>query len=379
KIKELLEKVPENYELYQVFCRSILWLEEHLFVQDHILQKPLESEEIERCDVIWYIYEYVSATWPKYKPVLPSLLEDMLYNIKSSPAPRVDTSLYVAIAETLAGKHYGQSEMQIPKVLQNPKLKSGEGFSAALLKIETYQLQDAVLHRAVCHEDKEKNVALTEQLLGNITDTNVDFVNNAGQSTLHVATIFFPTVSTVELLLDTNRVEFNKADKHGETALLAASMLGKEDILLRLLNKASINVNLSGGLSPEVMAVIYNYASFFGESDPFCQYHAPENVVCHREHSRGFIIQEKTVVEWYAWDLDWTKLEIIASNPSFKMMKSFRNWNFFFQHMNEYRSIFLDNRPNNYGFILREIFLEHVKKDPNQLDKEHRRALGGRF
>lgn len=325
EIKELLEKVTENHELHQVFCRSLSWLEEHLFILEHMQQKPLEPDEIERCIIMWHLHEYISTTWPEYKPKISSLLENLLSIVKSSPVPRVDISIYIAIAEILCRKHYRVPEAQITQKIGNPKFKelilrserskrqmrqiydmseqqvqamreaqhhtslllfqdqlheqlvfrwhqhdsiydnasiSGNlwgcnsgTISAGLLGITTYQLHGALLHRAVCHGDKDKNVTLVRQLLQNTTDANVDFVNKAGQSTLHVATIFSPATRTVKSILETNQVNVNKADIYGETPLLAASFLGKKHLMMTLLNEASINVNLQGEVSPEVAAV----------------------------------------------------------------------------------------------------------------------------
>ena len=124
EIKALLKRVPENHELHQVFYQSISWLEEHLFISEHIQQKPLEPNEVEHCIIVLSLHEYISITWPEYKPKISSLLENLLSIIKSSPVPRVDISIYTAIAEILCWTDYRVSETQITQKIGNPEFKS---------------------------------------------------------------------------------------------------------------------------------------------------------------------------------------------------------------------------------------------------------------
>lgn len=124
-------------------------------------------------------------------------------------------------------------------------------------------------------------------------------------------------------------------------------------------------MNLSGGLSPETLAVFHWNASHRGLSDPFCRFYAPENIACGLGRSCESIMKQKSSAEYYALKSDWFELGIIARNPSFKILESFGTWKHFFQIMR-----------SNMG-IIREYFLEHAKKVVNDFDKHRHRALCG--
>ena len=249
-INELLQEILKNHGLHHIFCRSISWLEEYLFIPQNLLMNSLSPSEIERYNVIYYLHEYVSATWPEYKLKLPLLIEKLLKSIREAPAPRIDTSLYVAIAESLSGKQYMSPTTHMLEKFREPWLiknierfgyvdegylcdtfrwhrhdsisetpnfsegyrRSDVALSANLLNSTAHQFHGAVLHRAVCNEDKEKDVEVVQKLLENKKDTNINFLNHAGQSILQVATILSPSIKAINLILGIDEVDVNKAD-----------------------------------------------------------------------------------------------------------------------------------------------------------------------
>ena len=380
-ITELVHQIPERLK---IFCRSISWLEGNVFGTKQQEQEPLESNEIERCNIIWNLHEYSCATGPGYELELSKVLGNLFSTIIKSPVPRIDTALFVAVAESLSGKPYHLQETQPTdwSFYESEELTfrwhqhrwffdklrtSGQPWqirqrsvSANLLSIDASQLQGAILYRGVCHENEETNVAIVKHLLYNITDTDIEFANNEGLTTLHVATIFSPTIKTVELLLNAH-ADVNKADVRRETPLIAASALLRYNIRELLLSKPGIDVNSRGQISLEVRSILRRRPRQ-GLTCHHCEYSC-RKFGCEYYFCR---IGYGSLAHWYLETEEWSELEKIASYDSFTIVKSFGTWKRFLD-------LFWGDELTDR---IRDMLQEKMAMVINELDQTNCRLLG---
>lgn len=382
-ITELADKIPESH---RIFCRSISWLERNIFGRKQ--QEPLGLIEIERCNLIWNLHEYSCATWPKHNLEPSKLLGNLFSTIIKSPVPRIDMALLVAVTESLSGIQYHLQEAQLRDW---PFFKSEEltfrwhqhrsfldkvsipgepwqvrqsSVSANLLGIHTSQLHGAILFRGVCHENEETKIAIVKHLLSDIEDTDIEFANNEGLTTIHVATIFSPTIETVKLLLEA-KADVNKADRGGETPLIAASALRNHDLRDLLLNEPGIDVNSRGQKSPEVRSIIELNAKHNDTLRLTCHVERSTVASCRKLECQ-YSTYRRSLAHWYLEAEEWSELEKIADYGGFAIVKSFGSWRQFLTCISGLQ----------LTHSIWDIFWRNLAMTMNELDEVNCRLLG---
>lgn len=365
EIEQLLQAVSIHGKVHQLFCRSISWLENNLSETGNAQDNALEPEEKQRCTLIWILHEYIAAKWPTSELTIVATVQWFLLKIKQSPVPRIDTSIYVAMAETVSDIQYeipmtptlqrlrslcnrdilfdysgNRFAQQIFRWHQHDSFYTESGvadhimsndlrrLSARLLRINLSQLNGALLLRAVAHKDKRENLRLVKGLLSVFSSSDMSFVNDSEQSALHIASIFAPTSRTLELLLDEKSIcdLVNARDFYGATALLCASLLRHKGKAWLLLHVPGVDVNLAGRGGPEVAAVA-DFPEEIEERLPLTT--DPMREYCTRA-------SELTPAEWHRQGGRIGKMRTLVAHSSFDPRRNFSKaiWEELVEHGN---------------------------------------------